>query len=366
LGDLARYMRDYTGIHAQIRSTAAHIFLSKELLRDPIHFLFPGRQHVPFSEPRIRLAAEEIELLSEYLHGGGFLFVDAGAAADDRRFLRSLVDLLRQALGSEGRLYELPSRHAVYHAFYDYENGFPGECKEPVDELDIGSPWFYPDRLPGQFCPRGLWGIGVGDRLVGVISDLNLHRNWPDTQDSLSAGAPPEGGSLLSLRAATNIVVHALLRPEGLTTKYGQFAWQPQFRSATQGLAQLALIRSPVGSELGDHPLQVSLTAGTQIEVAEAHAKGLLLRGLPSGERELQVDYAGYSGRIPIELAAGKVTTVSFRSRGLGPFGGIVLDQMEQRLTPARWEERFSDLYLHEVAASQELSPGLETSVESP
>jgi hypothetical protein len=379
LGDLARYMRDYTGIHAQIRSTAVRNFLSNELLRDPIHFFFPGQQRVPFSEPRIRLAPKEIDLLADYLRGGGFLFADAGGEADDRRFLRGLVDLLRQALGSEGRLYELPSRHPAYHAFYDYDNGFPGECKDPVDELALSSPWFFPDRLPGEFCPRGLWGIAIEDRLVGVISDLNLNRSWPDTQDSVSEEAsdvqdgvsvepPLQGASLPSLRAATNIVVHALLRPEGVATKHDLPAWQqlppeqprsqqtltePR-RAATQERAQLALIRSPVGSNLGDQPLRVRLSTGTQIEVAAADAKGLILRSLPSGEHELQVDYGGYSKRITVELVAGLVTIISFRRRGLGPLGRLTLGQMEQRLTTTNWEERFSDFYLYEAAGPHE------------
>ena len=96
------------------------------------------------------------------------------------------------------------------------------------------------------------------------------------------------------------------------------------------------------------------LSTGTQIEVAAADAKGLILRSLPSGEHELQVDYGGYSKRITVELVAGLVTIISFRRRGLGPLGRLTLGQMEQRLTTTNWEERFSDFYLYEAAGPHE------------
>ena len=88
LEDLARYMRDHTGVYAEIRSTPARMFLSTQLLRDPVHFLFPGL--TTNSDPRVLLRPQELDLLGQYLRRGGFLFIDAGDNAADRRFLRSL------------------------------------------------------------------------------------------------------------------------------------------------------------------------------------------------------------------------------------------------------------------------------------
>ena len=377
LEDLARYLRDHTGIHADIRSTPVRAFRSTELLRDPVHFLFPGLQQVPYSDPRVRLAPEERALLSDYLHGGGFLFVDAGQTSDDRRFLTSVVDLLQQVLAGEGRLYELPVDHPVYHAFYDYANGFPGECKEAVVELPFGSAWYYPDRAPdGDACPRGMWGIGLGDQLVGVISDLNLHRRWDPRDEPADASSSDDAeteaapvatrATIPFLQAGTNILFHALLRPEGLTIKHALPAWQ---RTGTQAArarvpgqmssdqpAQLALVRSPVGRVLEGDGLRLTVDGRITVEAIAAHAHGLLLHDLPAGRYRIEVDYASRQTQADVELRGGRVTTVSFRLRGFGFLQSLALEQMEQRLDLETWQARFGELYLEEATAGEPFS----------
>jgi hypothetical protein len=241
LEDLARYMRDHTQIHAQIRSTPLQRFHSLQLLLDPIHFFFPGPQRVSFSDPRVRLDPKERDLLLRYLKVGGFIFVDAGLTSDDRRFLMSMVEVLRQIVGTDGRLSRLPVEHPIYHAFYNYPNGFPSEHEHPLVEYPFDDPWYYPDRPPDSWPPRGMYGIDMDGRLVGVISDLSLHRNWippdaepatevvaEDEEDSETETSDPSPSPLLFLRPGTNIIVHALLRPEGFTIKHGLPAWQPR------------------------------------------------------------------------------------------------------------------------------------------
>lgn len=233
LEDLAQYMRHNTGLHAEIRSIPARAFLSNELLKDPVHFLFPDINKA--NQPRVRLAPEERVLLRTYLNEGGFLLIDAGGGSDDRRFLMAWVEILQQTLASDGRLTELPVEHEVYRAFYDLAGGFPGEDKHALMDWPFDRPWYYPDRFPGDPIARGLWGITLDDRLVGIISDLNLHLGWspPEQAETVSEAAdgsqvvtvaPPSRSSVPQLQAGVNILFYALLRPDGLAVKQRR-AW---------------------------------------------------------------------------------------------------------------------------------------------
>jgi hypothetical protein len=255
LAELARYMRDHTGIAAYASGGIVRDFADEKLLQDPIHFLFPGpNRGRGTANDRIYMDGTESELLGRYLRQGGFLFVDAGMDMDDQRFLRAAIGQVRQALDSDGRTFFLGLDHPVYRSYYEYGGGFPGENKRadaPPDTMSIGSAWFYPDRLGCGDTPRGLWGITYQERLVALISDLDLKRRWSGEPDPCAeaeeeagvAGEEQEAASdtgpvavtLPALHAGTNIVVYALMREAGPTRRLIPFVWQnedePQLQS---------------------------------------------------------------------------------------------------------------------------------------
>lgn len=387
LADLARYLRDYTRLSAEVRTANESFFLSRRLLRDPIHFLFPGYGSGAISSAtRVQMSAEERLLLGEYLRSGGFLFIDAGQGSDDRRFLRAMVAILRDVLSAEGRLEEVPPDHGIYQAFYSFGLGFPGEYKRPVVRTYKGS-WYYPDLAPEtSYYPRGLWGLWLGEELVGVISDLNLHSLWSETatpgEGGVAAGA--EGGQGVIggegiavatatttsttpyLRAATNVVFYALTREGGLATKRGRPAWErrrpvvrPEVREENlagedESLydvlgASLALVLAPLGKQVGEGGLQLRVDAGDPIEVVDGGAHGILLRNLASGRQRIEVAYAGGRQELVVNLPGGQVTTVLARVRGLGLLRVLSLKTLEERVATREWMARFEDLRVEEV-----------------
>ncbi|NKB67387.1 MAG: DUF4159 domain-containing protein [Candidatus Latescibacteria bacterium] len=224
MADLARYMSDNTGILARIRpALAKQHFLAAELLKDPILFLLEGGgQLVNNYNYRTRFKGAELDRLGQYLRGGGFLYIEGS-----NPYLREMAAHLHRALGDEGKLVQLKRSHPVYHAYYDYFDGFPGEFKQPrILDIPVRS-WDYPVRPigGGDSYPAGLWGVEMEGELVALLSDVGLLRFWQPDQ------APDEEGEMVHnvkghrLAAATNIVFYALTRSRGLTSKRTQPLW---------------------------------------------------------------------------------------------------------------------------------------------
>ena len=122
LDALSRYVRDHTQLLAQVRDKTYELFLSEQLLKDPIHFLFEDTLSAYDPNVLTKFSAEEKALLGRYLREGGFLFIDG-----TNRYLREMKDHLREILGSEARLAPVPTSHPLYHSFYEFGGGFPGE-----------------------------------------------------------------------------------------------------------------------------------------------------------------------------------------------------------------------------------------------
>ena len=386
LADLARYVSDYTRVHAELRGYPAEYFDEAQLKKDPVHFLFPGIQRGARSGPRLALAAHEQALVGEYLREGGLLFVDAGQGPEDRRFLRDIIALLKTILGAEGRLFALPANHAVYHAFYSYENGFPGERKRPGREIP-GSTWYYPDRAPCSMQePRGLYGVEWAGETVAIISDLELHRRWSGLESSCTEveeqPAPPaegeegaeEAASVTSpfLQAATNIVFHALTRPGGVAVKRAGPAWGRRRvdTGRPQGLveeqlavedddlladleASLAFLRAPPGKAIGAGGLQLRIEGYGTVEVADGRRHGVLVRNLAAGRLWVEVAYGGEQQGVEVEIQGGVVTTVVFAVRGFGPWTSLSLEPLASRSGVADWARRFDDLHYDEIFAPE-------------
>ena len=386
LEDVARYVRDHTQVQAQLHGFPVEYFNSPPLRKDPLHFFFPGIQRGSTNGPRAVLGEEELVFLGEYLRGGGSLFIDAGQGPGDHRFLQAMVAMLKRVIGSEGRLFPLPANHAVYHAFYSYENGFPGELKRPIADIP-GSHWYYPDQAPctGQ-TPRGLYGVEWQGQTVAVISDLALHRGWsglPSRCPYEGGEEPAEGGGGEAepeeapvqtpfLQAATNIIFYALTRPGGVAVKRQAPAWgkqrvqggrpgveleaEVQLASEDEDLlddleASLAFVRAPLGKRIGEGGLRLRIAGYGSVEIVDGLLHGALIRNLPSGPCWIEVEYGDEQQGMEIELRGGRVTTVAFSVRGLGFWSSLSLKPQNERFAVESWSERFGDLAVEEIYA---------------
>lgn len=240
---LPQYLQDHTRLLARVLPLTYSGFLSEELLKDPIHFLRQGCGLPTDSRGTLTLfSLEEKALLGRYLRGGGFLFIEG-----TNRFLREMVDHLAGLLGEEGRLLPVPCDHALYHAYYDFSDGFPGEQRKlRSPSATAGERWYYPslpDPTPmtvdaGSGSDQtllGAWGIELNGELIAVLSDLEFCRALftearhyingkllsrtilPIPQDATTAPAPEEA----RLATVTNVVVYALTHRQGLTVSDG-------------------------------------------------------------------------------------------------------------------------------------------------
>ena len=193
LDALSRYVRDHTHLLAHVRDKTHKYFLSEQLLKDPIHFLFQDSLSAYDDNVLVKFSAEEQALLGRYLREGGFLFIE-GVGRNTNRYLREMKDRLREILGSEARLAPIPTSHPLYYSFYEFSGGFPGEDKSRIEDVGDNRSWYYPinnraallavqeaeaaaDSDPsavgtGLPPPEGLWGVELDGELVAVISDL--------------------------------------------------------------------------------------------------------------------------------------------------------------------------------------------------
>ena len=385
LEDLARYVRDKTQVQAEIRGFPIDYFNGAPLLKDPVQFLFPGVQRGATNGPRVVLSEEEQVFLGKYLRGGGMLFIDAGQGSDDRRFLETMIDLLKRLIGAEGRLYAMPANHALYHAYYSYENGFPGELKRPVAEIPISN-WYYPDQMPcTSQPPRGLYGVEWQGQVVAVISDLELHRRWsglasscPESEEGSAEGGEEEAEmteaeapvKMPALQAASNIVFYALTRPGGVAVKRRAPAWrqkrvvndepkidpeaESEWRVEDEDLfgdleASLAFLRAPLGKGIGKGGLRLKFGSVGQVEIIDERVHGVLLRNLPAGPCWVEVEYGGEEQSMEIELRGGQVTTIAFSMRGLGFWTSLSIVPQQEHFSIGIWNERFADLTVEEI-----------------
>jgi hypothetical protein len=380
LEELARYMTDYTQVLVQAQPGYYDYFLNPQLLKDPIHFFFPGGLKRPTPYPLIRMSEEERALLGRYLRRGGFLFVEGG-----RNYLDEMIDQLRQALEGEGRLFPLPLSHPLYTAYYDFSGGFPGEDKREMKELAAGDPWYFPgsqvrdvdlDAPPPppnptnpqvqqveEPQPLGLWGLELKGQVVVILSDLGIHDKWVLSTDPEQ---PSDDFISYNLMAGANVVVYALTREGGTTPKLPPPAWEqvkPRTPLAERpGVetggeegevlgeldASLALVQTPLGHELEAGGVTVIID-GYSVELLKGGLHGMIFHNLPAGPHWIELRYAGKSKQLDVELQGGQVRTLTF---GLNRFGFLTqlrLSQQEGLMGEEAWRTNFGDLQIEEV-----------------
>jgi len=113
--------------------------------------------------------AEQLANIGEYLRRGGFLCVDPCATEavnpDMEVFLRDNLAIFRRMLPG-ARMQKLPETHGVYHCYFKLS-------RADVYTADMGN--------QARCANYGLYGIGVDDRLVAIISMYGLQCGWPQT-----------------------------------------------------------------------------------------------------------------------------------------------------------------------------------------
>jgi hypothetical protein len=378
---LARYLRDYTGILARVRDQSRQYFLSPQLLKDPIHFMFPGRRRGGGdTEQLLYLSDEELALMGRYLRSGGFLFIEGGRGGEDigsdgdtggggdsedienlkrsGSWLGQAMAYVYRALDGEGRLIEVPFIHPIYHSFYDYDTGFPGAEQKQL--LNIPLPrWYF---STGYKDRKGIWGVELNGALVAIFSDMDLHGNWiAESEDGGSA-------TTLFLQAATNIVVYALTRQEGLTPKRPPPAWQVSFPempvvlepvgNAEDALdedlwdvmdASVVLLHTPVGHRMVDGGLKLRVDGGYELEIVEGGQHALVLHNLAAGRHRFELDYDGQQQNLEVELKGGRTLVLDFGIDRLVFWQRLRLEAQKEWLDADAWQLHFAGLEIEEV-----------------
>lgn len=385
---LARFMRDHTDLLVQVRPEAAESVVDPLLMEDPVHFLIEGGGLTLIEDwPLLQLTTLERDFLEAYMRQGGLLFFEGRS-----RFNSQVVELLEELLGSDAGIRPLPVDHPIYRAFYTFPAGFPGENKSQWDYLaDIPGSWVYPDRqyadlLPAPINgpanldpnlglsddsgidPLGLWGVSLGDTLVAVVSDLDLHTRW---FGSLSQNEDIAIDSAPALYTGVNLIVHALTRKGTVARSRALPAWRrtrprvgpvalsvdslhlgsDQVDPGLYGAldASIALVRAPLGTSLGAAGVAVRVDGRYRIDVLRASRNGLLLHNLEPGDHWIELEYAGQVEGIEVILHGGLVATVTFGVSRLAMLRSVHLEVQSAQVAAAAWRTTFSDLDMEEV-----------------
>lgn len=230
MAELAEYMRFETDLEARVYAGNPWNHRRRnELLEYPILFsafgVGPFADHDHWRPEHLmkpQVTADDREFLGRYLRGGGFLFIEGG-----HRYLETTVAHVRQALDGDGRLIRVPFDHGIYHSYYDFPGGFPGEYR--VDYVDplTRDPWYFPTAHGLSVQDVGLWGAEVNGEIVVLFSPQQILglRPPPTQHDQLYSERVTTEVKSPWLRAATNIVVYALTRDGGLTHRRQPGIW---------------------------------------------------------------------------------------------------------------------------------------------
>lgn len=171
----------YTSI--DVAPTGAIVALSsRDVFRYPLLYL---TGHLP-----VRFTAAERANVSEFVRRGGFLFIDDHNHDIDGAFHKTVTEEIARAVGP---LVEVPNDHALYRAFFRFDDGPPTTSHE----------------LNG-------WGDNlVHKHLQGVIRDGRIAVLYSNKDYSSEWGYHPDNKRFLAVdntKFAVNVVVYALTR----------------------------------------------------------------------------------------------------------------------------------------------------------
>mgnify|MGYP006138362477 CR=1 FL=1 len=181
LDELLRHSRDIVPLPRDIVEELVPLG-SEALLRYPFVWL---TGHLP-----VRFTQQERENVRRYLDRGGLLFVDDHNHDVDGAFHRTASEEVTRAVGP---LRELPNDHALYRAFFTFEDG------PPTTSHELNG---WGDNLVHEH----LFAAYHGDRVAVLYSNKDYSSEWgyhPDSKRFMAVD---------NTRFAVNLVVYALTR----------------------------------------------------------------------------------------------------------------------------------------------------------
>lgn len=395
LEGLARFIRDHTDLLMQVRDQPFLSVRDPRLMDDPVHFLIEGAGQPLIGDwPLLQLTSVERTFLESYMRQGGLIFFEGTS-----RFLSQAVDLLQELFGADAGIGPIPVEHPIYHSFYAFPSGFPGEEKRQWEYLaQLPPSWDYPTRQaadvatateaalaggPANLDPNqaneadlnalGLWGVSLGDTLVAVISDLDLHTRW---FGSLSNDPDVVINSAPALYTGINLIIHALTkkgspaktralpawrktRPMVATTRPVDSIVAAANDQVDPGLydeldASIAIVRAPLGSSLGAGGVTVRVDGRQRIDLLNGARNGLLLHNLTPGEHWIELEYSGQVEGLSVVLRGGLVATVTFAVSRLAMLKSVRLEVQKTQVAASSWRTTFSDLDMEEVSLEED------------
>lgn len=175
LPNFLAFVRERAGVQVDQKEGAVEL-TSAELFTYPFLFLT--------GHGRILLSDLEVRRLREYLHRGGFLYID------DDFGLNSAVQALFRRLYPHQKPQRLPRSSPLYHIFYHFPKGCP-----KIHE-----------HYPG---PPQVYGLFEGRRLAVLYTwNTNISDGW----ESPSVHGDPPKKREEALKMGTNILLYALLQ----------------------------------------------------------------------------------------------------------------------------------------------------------
>ncbi len=384
---LARHMRDHTQLLVQVDPRKHDYFLNPELLRDPIHFLFGGGGlRLSGDWPLLQVGEREKEMLRQYVQGGGLLFIEGS-----NRFLQSAAQLMQEVVGADGGMRPLPPTHPVYHAFFDFDSGFPSEDKGIYFMLESRpTTWDYPIRAPDEVVeaapnvnpdleeiaqpaqpPAGLWGVELEGRLVAILSDIRLHDAWVGSM-ALNENTALDLQSGPKLAAGVNLIVYALTREEGTAVRRALPAWvqkRPVDRPSaaiddTSSRADpdagfdeslydhldgaVAVVCAPLGASFGPGSVRIRV-GGHDVELFRDDLQGVILNQLPPGEHWVEIAWRGKSETALATVKGRQISTVTLSVQRLAMLHRILVEVQPDVVGYDDWLHTFDDLEVQEI-----------------
>ncbi|MBT3345959.1 MAG: DUF4159 domain-containing protein [Gemmatimonadetes bacterium] len=386
---LARHMRDHTQLLVQVHEQTVDFFLSENLLADPIHFLIQGGGlPVIGGWPPLQIGPGEKEILRRYILGGGLLFVEGSNA-----FLQEGIRLMQELIGADGGMRPMSPSHPLYHAYYDFDSGFPSEVKGVYTMID-SQPlrWAYPVRgddeavagaaninpaleaatdTQTRATPLGLWEVQHEGRTVAIFSDIGLHAAWVAAM-SLDEDRVLDQQSGPKLAAGINLIVYAITRDGGNAVRRALPAWmskRPMVRpdagiddtSSTADVdagfdeslyddlaGAVAVVCAPIGANFGPGSVIIRID-GHQVELFRDDLNGVMLNNLPPGEHWVEATWQGNTESTLVQVEGGQVTTVTLSVQRLAMLKRILLETQPDIVGQHDWLHTFDDLLIEEI-----------------
>jgi hypothetical protein len=133
--------------------------------------------------------AKQLANLREYLHRGGFLYIDRcvnlAMSIPQEPFYSGHLALFAQLL-PEAKIRELPETHEIYNSYFS---------------LDVAERAELLSHRQGQH--QGIYGVYVDGRMVALISLAHFQCGWPQSRPKEAA----------SMKMIANIYVYAMTHP---------------------------------------------------------------------------------------------------------------------------------------------------------